>query len=72
MNSREKANQASAILNNKVFKEVIKSIQQSLISKWTIAETIDEREQCWSKLDALRSITEDLEALIHNDKIEKN
>tara|TARA_R100000664_G_scaffold17496_1_gene26428 strand:+ start:8871 stop:9089 length:219 start_codon:yes stop_codon:yes gene_type:complete len=72
LNSREKANQANAILNNEVFKEVIENIHQGLISKWTISETINEREECWLKLDALRSITEDLEALIHNDKIENN
>ena len=70
MNSREKANEAKAILNNEVFKEVMENIQNSLISQWSIAETTDEREICWMKLNALRSIQEDLKATIHNDKIE--
>jgi len=70
MNSRERANQASAILNNPVFKDILARISNDLISKWSIAEETQERELCWMKLNALRSIQEDLKATIHNDKIE--
>ncbi len=69
MNSREKANEARAILNNEVFKEVLENIHKGLVSEWSISETTDEREVCWMKLNALRSIQEDLEAVIQNDKI---
>ena len=72
MNSREKANQANAILNNEVFTEIVKKNKEGLIFQWTIAETPDEREQCWVKLNALSSILEDLDATIQSDKIENN
>ena len=72
MNSREKANQANAILNNEVFKEIVDNLREGLVFQWSISETTNERELCWMKLNALRSITEDLQATIHNDKIENN
>tara|TARA_R110002020_G_scaffold33980_1_gene103125 strand:- start:753 stop:971 length:219 start_codon:yes stop_codon:yes gene_type:complete len=72
MNSREKANQANAILNNEVFKEIVDNLREGLVFQWSISETTSERELCWMKLNALRSITEDLQAAIHSDKIENN
>lgn len=72
MNSREKANQANAILNNEVFKEIVDNLREGLVFQWSISETTGERELCWMKLNALRSITEDLQATIHSDKIENN
>ncbi len=72
MNSREKANQANAILNNEVFKEIVDNLREGLVFQWSISETTSERELCWMKLNALRSITEDLQATIHSDKIENN
>jgi hypothetical protein len=72
MNTKEKAVQAQAeiILGNEVFKEVLNDLEASLVKEWKISETTETRESCWLKVDALRSITEDLKALIHNDKIE--
>jgi len=70
MNYKEKANQAAIILENPVFKETLERLSNDLISQWGIAETTEERELCWMKLNALRSIKEDLEATIHNAKIE--
>jgi hypothetical protein len=70
MNHKEKANQAAIILENPVFKETLERLSNDLISQWGIAETTEERELCWMKLNALRSIKEDLEATIHNAKIE--
>lgn len=68
--SREQASQASVILENPVFKETLQNISNRLISQWTIADTVEERELCWMKLNALSSVKEDLQAFIHNDKIE--
>jgi hypothetical protein len=68
--SREKASQASMILENPVFKETIETLSNNLISQWTIADTVEEREFCWMKLNALSSVKEDLQAFIHSDKIE--
>jgi len=70
MNYKEKANQAAIILENPVFKETLERLSNDLISQWGIAETTEERELCWMKLNALRSIKEDLGATIHNAKIE--
>lgn len=72
MNSREKAHQANTILNNEVFTEIVKKNKEGLIFQWTIAETLDERELCWLKLNALSSILEDLKATVYSDKIENN
>jgi len=72
MDSRERANQASALLNNEVFEHAIKQLEHDLISQWTIAEEVSLREECWLKLNALGSIKGSLEALIYNHKIENN
>ena len=72
MNSREKANQASIILDNPVFKDTLEHLRETIIHEWSISEYSEDREKCWMKLDALRSIKEDLEATIHNYKIENN
>ena len=45
MDSRERANQASAILNNPVFKDTLERISNDLISQWSIADTTEERER---------------------------
>jgi hypothetical protein len=51
---------------------MIEGLDKDLVTKWKIADTVEERELCWMKLNALRSIEEDLQAFIHNDKIENN
>jgi hypothetical protein len=68
--AREKANQASIVLDNPVFKEMLETLSNDLITQWTIADTVEEREFCWMKLNALSSVKEDLQAFIHSDKIE--
>ena len=68
--SREQASQASMLLQNPVFKEMLENLNNNLISQWTIADTVEERELCWMKLNALSSVKGDLQALIHNGKIE--
>jgi len=72
MNTKEKAVQAQIILGNEVFKQVLIDLEASLVQQWKNSDTTEERESCWLKIDALRSVTEDLKALIHNDKIENN
>ena len=72
MDIRERANQASAILNNPVFQECVEHTKQSLITQLTNSTDSEEREECWLKLDALRSVEEDLKATIQNFKIENN
>jgi hypothetical protein len=72
MDSRERASQASAILNNEVFQYAVKQLEHDLISQWTIAEDTSLREECWLRLNALGSIKGSLEALIHNHKIENS
>jgi hypothetical protein len=72
MNTKEKAVQAGIILGNEVFKQVLTDLEASLVQQWKNSDTTEERESCWLKIDALRSVTEDLKALIHNDKIENN
>jgi hypothetical protein len=51
---------------------MLESLQTTLVTQWRIADTVEEREKCWMKINALSSIEEDLQALIHNDKIENN
>jgi|TARA_R110000824_G_scaffold170861_2_gene348327 hypothetical protein len=70
MNTRERAAQASIILTNEVFQELLSNMENSIIQEWKLADSFDIRESCWLRLDALRSITEDLNALVQNDKIE--
>ena len=70
MNTKEKAVQAEIILGNEVFKQVLIDLEASLVQQWKNSDKTEERESCWLKIDALRSVTEDLKALIHNDKIE--
>jgi len=72
VNNREKAVQAQAILNNEVFREVLSRIESDLIIQWKSSDSFDQREFCWCKINALRSITEDLEALVATDKIENH
>ena len=72
MNTKEKAVQAQIILGNEVFKQVLTDLEASLVQQWKNSDTTEDRESCWLKIDALRSVTEDLKALIHNDKIENN
>ena len=72
MNTKEKAAQASVILGNEAFQEMIKHLEESLVLEWKISDNPEHREFCWLKLNALSSILEDLESFIHNDKIENN
>lgn len=70
MDTNEKAAQAKVILDNEVFKEVIQNLDISIIEQWKYADNHDDREFYWYKSLALRSIIEDLESLIDNNRIE--
>jgi hypothetical protein len=57
-------------LKNPVFKNMLEELNNSLVKQWSIAETTEEREFCWFKVNALSSVVEDLQAFVHNNKIE--
>jgi hypothetical protein len=69
---QEQSAQASVILNNEVFKEVVANIELSLIEQWKHSDTSEDREHNWYKVQALQSIIDDLEACIDNNKIENS
>lgn len=70
MNIKELAAQASVVLSNPVFEETIKTLENNLTTEWKSSEDPNQRELCWLRLQALHSITEQLNAFVHNDKIE--
>ena len=70
MNIKELAAQASIVLSNPVFEETIKTLEDGLTAEWKSSEDPNQRELCWLRLQALHSITEQLNAFVHNDKIE--
>jgi hypothetical protein len=70
MNIKELAAQASVVLSNPVFEETIKTLEHNLTAEWKSSEDPNQRELCWLRLQALHSITEQLNAFVHNDKIE--
>jgi len=70
MNIKELAAQASVVLSNPVFEETIKTLEDGLTAEWKSSEDPNQRELCWLRLQALHSIIEQLNAFVHNDKIE--
>lgn len=70
MNSKEQANQAGLILNNEAFKLTLERLNNDLVIQWSMSQSVEERETCWMKLQALGSIVDDLKAVIDDHKIE--
>lgn len=70
MNIKELAAQASIVLSNPVFEETFKTLEDSLTAEWKSSDDPNHREICWLRIKALHSITEQLNAFVHNDKIE--
>jgi|TARA_R110000868_G_scaffold118592_2_gene314484 hypothetical protein len=70
MNSKEQANQAGLILNNEAFKLTLDRLNNDLVIQWSMSQSLEERETCWMKLQALGSIVDDLKAVIDDHKIE--
>ena len=70
MNIRERANQASLILNNPVIKEMWETLEKDHIANWLNTADYTEQESYWHKINALRSVKEYLESLVYADKIE--
>ncbi len=70
MNSKEQANQAGLILNNEAFKLTLERLNNDLVIQWSMSQSLEERETCWMKLQALGSIVDDLKAVIDDHKIE--
>jgi hypothetical protein len=70
MNPKEQAHQAGLILDNEAFKLTLVRLNNDLVSQWSMSQTVEERENCWMKLQALGSILDDLRAVIDDYKIE--
>tara|TARA_R110000765_G_scaffold61321_3_gene118647 strand:- start:3724 stop:3945 length:222 start_codon:yes stop_codon:yes gene_type:complete len=71
-NVKEKAAQASVILGNEVFQEMVADIELSLIEQWKHADKQEDRDHYWYKVQALKSILEDLQACMDNNLIENS
>jgi len=69
---REKSAQASSILGNEVFQEVVADIELSLIEQWKHADKQEDRDHYWYKVQALKSIRDDLQACMDNNLIENS
>tara|TARA_R110000824_G_scaffold114832_1_gene265618 strand:+ start:1145 stop:1366 length:222 start_codon:yes stop_codon:yes gene_type:complete len=69
---REKSAQASSILDNEVFQEVVADIELSLIEQWKHADKQEDRDHYWYKVQALKSILDDLQACMDNNLIENS
>ena len=69
---REKSAQASSILGNEVFQEVVADIELSLIKQWKHADKQEDRDHYWYKVQALKSILDDLQACMDNNLIENS
>ena len=69
---REKSAQASSILGNEVFQEVVADIELSLIEQWKHADKQEDRDHYWYKVHALKSILDDLQACMDNNLIENS
>lgn len=70
MNPKEQANQAGLILNNEAFKLTLERLNNDLVIQWSMSQSVEERETCWMKLQALGSVVDDLKAVIDDHKIE--
>tara|TARA_R110002012_G_scaffold112342_1_gene257956 strand:- start:1026 stop:1247 length:222 start_codon:yes stop_codon:yes gene_type:complete len=69
VNIKERANQASLILNNPVIKEMWETLEKDHIANWLNTADYNEQESYWHKINALRSVKEYLESLVDADKI---
>ena len=70
MDIKERANQASLILNNPIIEEMWETLEKDHIANWLNTADYTEQESYWHKINALRSVKEYLESLDYADKIE--
>ena len=70
MDIKERANQASIILNNPIIEEMWETLEKDHIANWLNTADYTEQESYWHKINALRSVKEYLESLVDADKIE--
>ena len=69
MDIKERANQASLILNNPIIEEMWETLEKDHIANWLNTADYNEQESYWHKINALRSVKEYLESLVDADKI---
>jgi len=67
---KERASQASLILDNPVIEEMWETLEKDHIVNWLNTADSTEQESYWYKINALRSVKEYLESLMDADKIE--
>jgi hypothetical protein len=48
----------------------VERLNNDLVIQWSMSQSLEERETCWMKLQALGSIVDDLKAVIDDHKIE--
>ena len=70
MDIKERASQASLILDNPVVRDMWEKLEKDHIENWLNAELNNDRESFWHRINALRSVKEYLESLVDADKIE--
>lgn len=70
MDIKEKANQASLILDNPIMKDMWEKLEKDHVENWLNSELHGDRESFWHRINALRSVKEYLESLVYADKIE--
>ena len=70
MDIKERASQASLILDNPIIQDMWGKLEKDYIENWLNAELNSDRESFWHRINALRSVKEYLESLVDADKIE--
>ena len=69
MDIKERASQASLILDNRVIEEMWETLEKDHIINWLNTTDSTEQESYWHKINALRSVKEYLESLVDADRI---
>ena len=69
MDIKERASQASLILDNPVIEEMWETLEKDHIINWLNTTDSTEQESYWYKINALRSVKEYLESLVDADRI---
>ena len=72
MDIKERASQASLILDNPVIEEMWETLEKDHIINWLNTTDSTEQESYWYKINALRSVKEYLESLVDADRIVNN
>ena len=72
MDIKERASQASLILDNPIIEEMWETLEKDHIINWLNTADSTEQESYWHKINALCSVKEYLESLVDADRIVNN